>query len=254
MEKYDWIIVAAAILFCLGLLGSVFVRQTVRSEAWGLSYEADGQPPAGLVTEEKLEGLGACYLGNPGGNAVYLTFDTGGGPGYTSQILETLRRHGAPGAFFLTEAFLKRCPDLVRRMVREGHTTGSQSGAADEHLTPEHFAVRRASMEEQFRALTGKPLGPFDRPVRGIFHEGTLKQARQLGIRTVFWSLAAGEEPGPEALSELLCRRLHPGAIVLLHTDSGTIAPMLDDLLTRWEALGFRFAALTGPDSPETNG
>ena len=87
------------------------------------------------------------------------------------------------------------------------------------------------------------------RPPQGKFCESNLRMAQQLGYRTVFWSLAyvdwyQDEQPTPEQAFEKLVPRVHPGAVVLLNSTSSTNAAILDELLTRWEELGYSFGRL----------
>ena len=76
-----------------------------------------------------------------------------------------------------------------------------------------------------------------------------LEMARDLGYRTVFWSLAYVDwnndaQPTAEQAFSKLLPRTHNGAVVLLHSTSKTNAAILDELLTRWEQQGYRFASL----------
>ena len=73
--------------------------------------------------------------------------------------------------------------------------------------------------------------------------------AQRLGYRTVFWSLAyvdwyEDDQPTREEAFEKLLPRVHPGAVVLLHSTSATNAAILDELLTRWEDMGYTFGKL----------
>ena len=73
--------------------------------------------------------------------------------------------------------------------------------------------------------------------------------AKDLGYKTVFWSLAyvdwlTGDQPTKEAAFSKLIPRTHNGAVVLLHSTSSTNAEILDELLTKWEGMGYRFASL----------
>lgn len=73
--------------------------------------------------------------------------------------------------------------------------------------------------------------------------------AQELGYTTVFWSLAyvdwyVDDQPTAEQAYAKLLPRIHDGAIVLLHSTSATNAAILDDLLTKWEAMGYTFASL----------
>ena len=74
--------------------------------------------------------------------------------------------------------------------------------------------------------------------------------ANEMGYKTIFWSLAyvdwyTDNQPTKEEAFGKLLPRMHPGAIVLLHSTSETNARILDDLLTRWEEMGYTFAPLT---------
>jgi peptidoglycan-N-acetylmuramic acid deacetylase len=100
-----------------------------------------------------------------------------------------------------------------------------------------------------FQGLTGKPLSMYYRPPQGKYSEENLRQAQALGYKTIFWSLAyvdwyADDQPTPQQAYDKLLPRIHDGAIVLLHSTSRTNAEILDDLLTKWEAMGYTFASL----------
>ena len=95
----------------------------------------------------------------------------------------------------------------------------------------------------------GSPMPKYYRPPQGIYSEENLQMAQQLGYRTVFWSLAyrdwlQDEQPTKEQAFSKLIPRIHNGAVLLLHSTSATNAAILDELLTRYEALGYRFGTL----------
>ncbi len=252
MKKRYLFILAAAL--CLGLvLGlHLLLSQTAQTVSWGLSYPVPGRSPQGPATEDQLEKLGACYLGDTREKVLYLTFDAGYENGCTARILDTLKKHDAPAAFFLVGNYLSKNPDLVRRMVAEGHTVGNHTmhhrdtGVALERAT---FVQELTELEALFTEITGQSLSKYYRPPQGKYTSENLEQARQLGYRTVLWSLAyadwdnAAQPTRAQAFDKLLSR-VHPGAIVLLHSTSQTNAEILDELLTKWEEMGYRFASL----------
>ena len=89
----------------------------------------------------------------------------------------------------------------------------------------------------------------FYRPPQGIYSKTNLSMAKQLGYKTFFWSLAyvdwyQDQQPTKEDAFRKLLTRIHPGAIVLLHSTSSTNAAILDELLTKWEEMGYRFGTL----------
>jgi peptidoglycan-N-acetylmuramic acid deacetylase len=115
---------------------------------------------------------------------------------------------------------------------------------------PEAFRAELEGLEALFTEVTGKELPKFYRPPRGIYSEKNLQMAKDLGYKTVFWSLAYADwdndhQPNPDEAVEKLVRRTHDGAVILLHATSKTNAEILDRLITRWKDMGYRFAPLT---------
>ena len=91
---------------------------------------------------------------------------------------------------------------------------------------------------------------PYYRPPQGIYSQSNLQMAKDLGYETFFWSLAyvdwyQDNQPTKEQAFDKLLKRIHPGAIVLLHSTSSTNAQILDELLTRWEEMGYTFKPLS---------
>ena len=219
---------------------------------WGLSFQTNGQPPVGNASVEELAQYRAYYLGDTEQKTIYLTFDAGYENGYTATILDTLKKHNAPACFFVVGNYIDSAPELVQRMVDEGHIVGNHtlhhpdmSAIADK----ESFSAELTGLEEKFTALTGQPMQKFYRPPQGKFSEENLKQAQELGYTTVFWSLAyvdwyTDNQPTEEHAFSKLLPRIHNGAIVLLHSTSETNARILDELLTRWEQEGYTFGSL----------
>ena len=111
------------------------------------------------------------------------------------------------------------------------------------------FRKELETLEALYTEATGQTMQKFYRPPQGIYSEENLKMAQQLGYHTVFWSLAYvdwlnDKQPTSEQAFSKLIPRIHSGAIVLLHSTSKTNAAILDDLLTRWEGLGYHFDTL----------
>ena len=219
---------------------------------WGLSFQTNGQPPVGNASSEELAQYRAYYLGDTEQKTIYLTFDAGYENGYTATILDTLKKHNVPACFFVVGNYIDSAPELVQRMVDEGHIVGNHtlhhpdmSAIADK----ESFSAELTGLEEKFTALTGQPMQKFYRPPQGKFSEENLRQAQELGYTTVFWSLAyvdwyTDNQPTEEHAFSKLLPRIHNGAIVLLHSTSETNARILDELLTRWEQEGYTFGSL----------
>ena len=244
------IVVLAAAVCGLAL----FLRQpkAIETGAWGLSFQKEGQPPAGTASQETLDAYGAAYRGNTDEKVLYLTFDLGYEAGYTATILDVLKAHDAPAAFFVVGSYLESQPELVRRMAKEGHIVGNHTWHHYDMSRISDPAVFREELErvaEQYRAVTGEAMPPYYRPPQGIYSEDNLAQAQALGYHTVFWSLAYVDwkqdaQPAKSEAYDKLIPRMHPGCILLLHATSKTNAEILDDLLTRYEQEGYRFGTL----------
>ena len=94
---------------------------------WGLSFPNPGQAPVGNTTNDYLKQFNACYMGDPGEKVIYLTFDAGYENGNTAKILDALKKHGVHAAFFVVGNYLETSPELVKRMVEEGHIVGNHT-------------------------------------------------------------------------------------------------------------------------------
>ena len=224
----------------------------VSTDNWGLSFPTEGQSPVGNATVEELAQYNAYYLGDTSQKVIYLTFDCGYENGYTASILDTLKKHNAPAAFFVVGNMIESAPDLIRRMVAEGHIVGNHtyhhpdmSSISDQAA----FQKELESLEALFQETTGQTMSKYYRPPQGKYNVENLRQAKALGYKTILWSLAyvdwyVDDQPTPEQAYSKLLPRIHDGAIVLLHSTSRRYAEILDELLTKWEEMGFSFASL----------
>ncbi|MDO4845047.1 MAG: polysaccharide deacetylase family protein [Oscillospiraceae bacterium] len=252
-KRYRSAILCLAAVAALALLTMVTSRpQTLATGAWGLSFQKKGEPPVGNANQQTLAEYDAAFLGDTSGNTIYLTFDAGYENGCTAQILDVLKAHNAPAAFFVVGTYVENNPELVCRMADEGHIVGNHtqhhydmSKIADEAV----FREELDSVASRYREITGREMPKYYRPPQGIYSEENLKAAQKLGYKTVFWSLAyvdwlQNKQPTAEEAFSKLIPRIHGGAVVLLHSTSTTNASILDSLLTRWEDMGYRFGTL----------
>lgn len=223
------------------------------ASSWGLSFRKEGARPEGNADINELKQYNAYYAEDTDEKVLYLTFDAGYENGNTPAILDALKKHGAPAAFFVVGNFIEDEPELVKRMVEEGHIVGNHTMTHPDMSaisTQESFQEELAGVEKLFQDLTGEPMVKFYRPPRGVYSISNLAMADNLGYATFFWSLAyvdwnQEQQPSREEAFSKLLPRVHPGAIVLLHSTSSTNAEILDELLTKWEEMGYSFAPLT---------
>jgi len=220
---------------------------------WGLSFQTEGAAPIGNATAAELAAYDAYYIGDTSKKVIYLTFDAGFENGNTPAILDALKKHNASACFFLVGNYIETAPDLVQRMVDEGHLVGNHTYTHPDMSKisdASSFSQELTKLEEAYQALIGQPLPKFYRPPQGKYSAENLEQAQALGYTSVFWSLAyvdwyTDNQPTAEQAFSKLLPRIHPGAIVLLHSTSSTNASILDELLTKWEAEGYSFGSLS---------
>ena len=252
MRKKDFWLIITAVAAALLLAVGQFASQALPTGSWGLSFPSAGSAPNGPADSQTLKGYDAAYVGDPSEKVLYLTFDAGYENGCTEKILDTLKKHDVKAAFFLVGNYLEKNADLVRRMADEGHIVGNHtmnhpnmSAITDKSA----FQKELSGLETLFKQITGKELPKYYRPPQGIYSEENLKMAQELGYKTVFWSLAYKDwendnQPTADYAMGKLIPRTHNGAVILLHSTSQTNAEVLDELLTQWKNLGYRFETI----------
>lgn len=249
-----------AVLVCVTLIACLVAsgarRRTVATAAtvnWGLHFAQNGQPPIGNADAKTLAQYRAYYVGDTTKKTLYITFDAGYENGYTPAILDALKKHNVSATFFVVGHYLESAPDLIRRMVEEGHTVGNHtyhhpdmSAIADKAA----FERELKATEDAYEQIIGKPMPKVYRPPQGKYNENNLALARDLGYTTLLWSLAyvdwiTDNQPTAQHAFDKLLPRTHNGAVVLLHSTSATNAAILDELLTKWEEMGYTFGSIS---------
>ena len=228
------------------------VMKEQSSENWGLGFYEEGQPPTANVSADELKKYDAYYIGDTQEKIIYVTFDAGYENGYTSAILDALKKHGVTATFFLVGNYITTCPELVNRMLEEGHQVANHTYShpnMSNISSLEAFRTELEDLECAYEEATGQKMVKYYRPPQGKFSRKNLEMAKELGYKTFFWSLAYvdwynDQQPTKEQAFKKLLGRIHPGAIVLLHCTSKTNSEILDELLTKWEEMGYTFGSL----------
>ena len=220
---------------------------------WGLSFQEEGKTPVGNATFEELAKYDAFYAEQTEEKHIYLTFDVGYENGNTASILDTLKKHNVSATFFVVGTYIESDPELVKRMAEEGHIVGNHTWHhpdMSQIAAMDAFKKELEDVENAYLEVTGEEMTKFYRPPQGKYSEANLKMAQELEYKTFFWSLAYVDwyddnQPSREDAFEKLLGRIHPGAIVLLHSTSDTNALILDELIQKWEDMGYTIRSLT---------
>lgn len=239
----------------IGTLVNSYKEEKVKeasAENWGLGFSTEGQPPTANTTAAQLKKYDAYYIGDTKEKVIYLTFDAGYENGYTPAILDALKKHNVHVTFFLVGNYIVTSPDLVKRMVAEGHNVANHTFShpnMSNISSTEAFRKELQDLEAVYEDATGEKMVKYYRPPQGKYSLDNLKMAQELGYKTFFWSLAYvdwynDKQPTKDQAFKKLLGRIHPGAIVLLHCTSKTNSEILDELLTKWEEMGYTFGSL----------
>ena len=225
--------------------------KALTSENWGLGFSTEGEAPTANETPEELKQWNAYYIGDQTEKKIYLTFDCGYENGQMECILDALKEADVKAAFFLVGNYLETEPDLVKRMVDEGHTIGNHTcHHKDMSIMGEDELKKELNdLEEKLKEITGRESDMYYRPPQGKYSTKSLQMAKAQGYKTIFWSLAYvdwydDDQPTKEEAFDKLLKRIHPGAIILLHSTSRTNGEILPELIQKWKDMGYTFGTL----------
>ena len=190
--------------------------------------------------------------GDPGRPEVALTFDDGPHPESANLILDILKEKGIKATFFLVGKRIKEHPEIVRRMIAEGHVVGNHT---QDHLRlvdlkPAQIETELENCEKNFeRAVPGHRMELF-RPPGMRFNAEVVKLAGERGCTMVGWSEAAQDfistshrHPDPNLVRTHIVEQVENGSIILLH-DIPTTAQVLSSALDEIAQKGYRFVTV----------
>ncbi len=206
--------------------------------------------------QEILSKYQALWQAPAGKKTVYITSDEGYEiPGNTPKILDAAKEKDFVVHFFVTGQYVETNPDLILRMLDEGHVVANHSQLhKNGPKTIAELGVQGVVDEldvanDKMIEVSGQSFAPFFRPPEGVFSERSLAVIQDMGYHAVFWSFAhvdwiADEQPDPEAAKEKILEELHDGSILLLHANSVTNANIIGDLVDEIRARGYEIGDL----------
>ncbi len=256
MKRHFFIFIPLICLFVLGgcATDSSPVAQGTGYDntkiGWGLKKVENSAPEVPQSWQNLLKKYNGYYLGNTTKKVMYLTFDEGYENGYTSKILDVLKKTNTPAAFFVTGPYIKNEGELVKRMVDEGHIVGNHTVNHPSMPDIDDGKIKSEinELDKMYYDLTGGHMS-FLRPPKGEFSERTLALTNDMGYKNIFWSVAYADwdvnsQRGAEYAVSKVCSQFHNGAIILLHAVSKDNADALEQIINTAKEQGYTFLSL----------
>ncbi|MGF7036326.1 peptidoglycan-N-acetylmuramic acid deacetylase [Paenibacillus mucilaginosus] len=225
--------------------------------SWYYMKKPKGQVPSFPgETKSYPQGTKALWVGT--GKKVYLTIDTGGPLGDTKLLLKSLRDNKAKANFFIAGYNVKKDPDFVRQLVKDGHLVANHTMTHSDmnEQTDEQIVKEIKDYEKLYKEVTGENIQPYFRFPYGRYNMHILKTVSDMGYTSVFWSTAMRDwEPrknGAEDPYNDIMNNLHDGNIILMHQGSPENIQALDRIIKEVRKAGYEFALLTDIKPPAT--
>lgn len=241
-------------------IGTLYTRQELEAmeneeKGYGPGKTSGGARAPYAVGDQKKYGQYAANFIAPDNGKIYLTFDCGyeyiatdaNGQKYrvTAKILDTLKEKNVKAVFFVTMYYVKEHPDLVQRMIDEGHVVGNHSNnhKSMPTLSIDDMVYEINSLHDYVLDHFGYKMTLF-RPPTGTYSTRSLAVVQSLGYKTVHWSFAyldydTEKQPEIDAAFKRVTESHHSGAIYLLHAISTTNAAILADSIDFFRAEGY---------------
>ena len=215
---------------------------------WGIKRNNNSeQPDVGKKNMEILDKYNGIYMGNKEKKYVYLTFDMGYEAGYTEKILEVLKQNDVKATFFITAHYVNTQPELVKRMINEGHIVGNHTvnHKSMPDCSLDTIMIEMMDLHSAIYEKFGYEM-KYMRPPKGEYSERTVAYTNTLGYTTVMWSFGyddwdekkqGREEYGKKKILD----NVHNGEVMLLHATSKDNSNILDDVIKEIKNRGYEF-------------
>lgn len=221
---------------------------------WYFVNRKDGKiPECPKESADFFQNFSSYYVGDTSKKVLYLTFDEGYENGNTPKILDILKEEQVPAAFFVVKPYIKDYPDIVKRMVDEGHLVCNHTShhpSMASITNKDKFILEFTEVEDEYKKVTNLDMPKFFRPPMGKYSKNSLKHTQELGYKTIFWSFAykdwlVDNQPSEKDAINRIVSGAHPGAILLLHAVSNTNVNVLETVIHQLKSDGYEFKALT---------
>lgn len=231
--------------------GNVVDKLSTKKIEWGIKRNDNHeQPDLGSVNKRIIDEANGIAMGNKESKKIYLTFDEGYEAGYTEKILEVLKQNDVKACFFITAHYVNTSPELVQKMIDEGHTIGnhtvnhkSMPSLTTEQIKEEVMKLHQTVYEKFNYEMK------YIRPPKGEYSEKSVAYCNTLGYTTVMWSFAYDDWNEQKQGREDYARKkildnIHNGAVILLHGNSKDNTNVLDYCIKEIKKMGYEFTTL----------
>ncbi|MFR0822246.1 MAG: delta-lactam-biosynthetic de-N-acetylase [Clostridia bacterium] len=231
--------------------GSVIESKSNQKIEWGIKRNDNHeQPDLGSKNRRIIDENNGIAMGSKEYKYVYLTFDEGYEAGYTEKILEVLKQNEVKATFFITAHYVNTQPDLVRKMIEEGHTIGNHTvnHKSMPSLTTEQIKKEVMDLHTSIYNQFGYEM-KYIRPPKGEYSEKSVAYCNTLGYTTVMWSFAYDDwnenaQRGEAYAKQKILDNVHNGAVILLHGNSKDNTNVLDACIKEIKNEGYTFRSL----------
>ncbi len=244
IKKFIKTLIIALVMFTIFFTST---NITLSASGWGFSKNNDHEVPEIGKYKDIIDGTDSFYVG-PNEKSVYLTFDAGYDNGVLEKILDTLKDKNVKASFFVTGDFVKRFPNLVLRLVNDGHLVcnHSYSHKRINTLSKEVLKNDLKKLEDEYYNLTGLQMVNYFRPPEGEFDRNSLLNVQSLGYKTIFWSIAykdwdTNNQSDVDYCVKTIMNNLHNGAIILMHSVSSSNQKALSTVIEQITKEGYTF-------------
>lgn len=249
--------------FCIKILASILLLSTLfivtvsaeGGEGWFIIKHGNSTPD--FPNSCRYLDINDCYYIDKeaickGDKTVYLTFDVGYENGNVTKTVDILNENDVKGAFFVLDNVVKKNPELMRKLIDDGHTICNHTKNHKNltKLTDEEIELNLKMLEDMVLEKYGYTMPKYFRYPEGYYNEHTVKLLSSLGYKTFFWSLAYADwdncnQPSEEYALNKLLQNMHPGAVILLHPTSQTNVKILDKFIKELKSQGYHFEELS---------
>ncbi|MBD2387948.1 polysaccharide deacetylase family protein [Cylindrospermum sp. FACHB-282] len=222
------------------LKAAMLTSWQLEAQAKGIAYDVPKRFQGATITTAKL---------SPDQKIIALTFDDGPWPGTTTQVLDILKKNNIKGTFFVVGQNVKNYPDLVKRVVTDGHTIANHTWHHWYHyMNPQTAAYEIDNTTNLIYKITGVKTSLF-RPPGGMMHNGVAAYARNSKYAIIMWSSDSVDysRPSVSKLINNVFREAKPGGIVLMHDGGGNrsqTVQALPEIISRFRKQGYKFVTI----------